>query len=139
MRGPDRFWKRRKVLRMSAHFYGRKKQCYSIAIRYVQKALQYVTAGRKLRKERFRNLWEQRLTAAGQEHGIAFETLRQSLLRLDILLNRKVLTDLAVFEPRTFKSLAKLSIGVAKEEGLNGINTLPPSDGVFTRSMLKAK
>lgn len=79
------------------------------------------------------------MTGACMEHGIEFDTFRQSLLRLDILLNRKVLTDLAVFEPRTFKSLAKLSIGVAQQEGLNGINELATPEGVFTRGMLKPK
>ncbi|KAK8375723.1 hypothetical protein O3P69_008469 [Scylla paramamosain] len=55
-RGGDRFWKRRRVVSLSAHFYGRKRNCYTIAIKYVNRALRYNTLARRLRKSDVREV-----------------------------------------------------------------------------------
>ncbi|XP_033212136.1 39S ribosomal protein L20, mitochondrial [Belonocnema kinseyi] len=49
-RGPDEFWRKRKIFKLAAHFRGRHRNCYSLAIRAVHRALQYATIGRKLKK-----------------------------------------------------------------------------------------
>lgn len=81
-------------------------------------------------------LCNQRLEAACEEHGFTFNLLRESLIRSNVLLNRKILVDLAVWEPRTFKCLTDFAWTKAKSEGLNGINELgdPPS-GVILKPM----
>ncbi|KAJ4432972.1 large ribosomal subunit protein bL20m [Periplaneta americana] len=137
-RGPCEFWKKRRILKMSAHFYGRKRNCYSIAIRYVHRALVYATKGRKLKKEDMAALWVTRITAGCEEHNLTYNLFREGLARCNILLNRKVLADLAIWEPRTFKSLAKLAHARVSQDGLAGVSELgePPS-GVITRGMLK--
>lgn len=137
-RGPDEFWRKRRIFRLSAHFVGRSRNCYSLAIRAVHRALQYCTKGRKLKKKDMTLLWETRLHAACEEHNFTYPLMKESLSRCDILLNKKVLSDLAIWEPRTFKSLTKLAWSKAKEDGLNGVRELgdfPP--GIITRGMLK--
>ena len=59
------------------------------------------------------------------------------LRRCGILLDRKVLTDLAIWEPRTFKGLVKLSWAKAKQDGLNLIRNLEKPQGVITRGEIK--
>lgn len=78
-----------------------------------------------------------RLTAACEEHGFKYPLLKESLIRSNILLNKKVLTDLAIWEPRTFKCLTDFAWSRAKEDGIAGINDLgdPPS-GVFLKPMM---
>ncbi|KAL1116765.1 hypothetical protein AAG570_005237 [Ranatra chinensis] len=102
-RGPDEFWRKRKIFKLSAHFRGRARNCYSIAIRAVHRALAYATKGRKLKKEDMAQLWETRVTAGCEEHGLTYPVLREGLVRSNILLNRKTLADLAIWEPFTFK------------------------------------
>nr|CAI5828745.1 unnamed protein product [Callosobruchus analis] len=49
-RGPDEFWRKRKIFKLAAHYIGRRRNCYSIAIRNVHRALVFATKGRKLKK-----------------------------------------------------------------------------------------
>ncbi|GLV38764.1 mitochondrial ribosomal protein L20 [Carabus blaptoides fortunei] len=137
-RGPDEFWRKRKVFKLASHFIGRRRNCYSVAIRYVHRALVYATKGRKLKKEDMANLWETRLRAACNEHDIAYDTFKEGLSRSNILLNRKVLSDLAAWEPNTFKALTDIANERAKNDGLNGLKretTVEPR--VVTRGMFK--
>ncbi|KAK6628018.1 hypothetical protein RUM44_010500 [Polyplax serrata] len=91
---------------------------------------------RKRKFFKLASLCNQRLEAACEEHGFTFNLLRESLIRSNVLLNRKILVDLAVWEPRTFKCLTDFAWTKAKSEGLNGINELgdPPS-GVILKPM----
>ncbi|XP_046989627.1 39S ribosomal protein L20, mitochondrial [Schistocerca americana] len=137
-RGPDEFWRKRRIFKLAAHFRGRRRNCYSVAVRYVHRALVYATKGRRLKKADAAQLWEQRVTAACEELGFRYPLLREALARMNILLNRKTLADLAVWEPRTFKSLVNLSWKKASEDGLAGVADLgSPPPGVITRGMLK--
>lgn len=56
-----------------------------------------------------KNLWETRISAACQQHNITYFTLKEGLERANIMLDRKVLSDLACWEPRTFESLAAIA------------------------------
>ncbi|XP_001689366.3 39S ribosomal protein L20, mitochondrial [Anopheles arabiensis] len=114
-RGPDEFWRKRRIFKLAAHYIGRRRNCYSIAIRNVNRALAYATKGRELKKEDMRELWTQRVNAGCEQHGMQFADFQYGLYRNDILLNRKVLADLAIWEPRTFEALAKISQQVPEE------------------------
>lgn len=116
-RGPDEFWRKRKIFKLAAHFYGRRRNCYSMAIRGVHKALWQSTIGRRIKKQDMKELWETRATAATEEHGLTFNLLRVGLNRCSILLNRKTLADLAIWEPRTFKSLTDVAAARVKVDG----------------------
>jgi len=135
----DKYWRKRTVLKMSAHFYGRARNCYSLAIRRVQRALQFVTAGRYLRKIHTKEVWENRLTAGCQELGYIPKgsgDFLEALARTEIYLDRKSLSNLAIWEPRTFKCLNMVAATKAKQEGLNKFELGPPPQGIYTRGKL---
>ncbi|XP_071531025.1 large ribosomal subunit protein bL20 [Panulirus ornatus] len=134
-RGPDRYWKRRRILSLSAHFFGRKKNCYSIAIRYVHRALRYAVRGRVLRKYENRELWDTRLSAGCQELGTSYTDMKSVLNEAGIALDRKTMQNMAIWEPRSFRALALLTKAKQAEMGLNSLDG-PPAAGVITRGML---
>jgi len=94
---------RKKILSQAKGYYGRNKNCYRIAKERVEKAGQYNYRDRKVRRREFRSLWIVRLNAAVREFGMKYSTFINKLKKVDIMLNRKMLADLAVNEPSTFK------------------------------------
>nr|CAG4637466.1 EOG090X0H9C [Ceriodaphnia reticulata] len=133
----DNFWKRRRVFKMSAHFHGRKRNCYSIAIKLVHRALAYATRGRKLKKKDIKELWEQRISAGCRELGSSYEALVSGMARCQIALDRRTLANLAIWEPRTFKSLTQIAAAKLRQDPVKGLNDIgPPPTGVITRGML---
>lgn len=108
-RGPDEFWRKRKIFRLAAHYVGRRRNCYSIAVRNVHRALVYATKARKLKKQDMIDLWNTRITAACEQHNLTAFTLKEGLDRANIMLDRKSLSDLAAWEPRTFECLAAVA------------------------------
>ena len=135
-RGPDEFWRKRQILKLAAHFYGRRRNCYSIAIRNVHRALLKTTKGRQLKKEDMRELWETRINAATTEHGITLKTLFEGLSRCNILLNRKSLANLAIWEPRTFKCLSDIACAKAKLGGVQEVADTPMPESVMARDLV---
>lgn len=69
------------------------------------KALQYSTAHLKRKKNLFRNLWIQRINAGVREHGMTYSKFINKLFILNIKINRKMLAELAIYEPLSFKSI----------------------------------
>lgn len=59
--GPDRFWGRRKIKMMTAHFYGRSRNCYKLAVRYNTRALKQAGEARQARKKDVQDLWDCRV------------------------------------------------------------------------------
>ncbi|CAH1644356.1 unnamed protein product [Spodoptera littoralis] len=108
-RGPDEFWRKRRMFRLAAHYIGRRRNCYSVTVRNVHRALVYATKARKLKKQDMIDLWSTRITAACEQHNITPCTLKQGLDRANIMLDRKSLSDLACWEPRTFECLAAVA------------------------------
>jgi len=134
---PDKFWRRRRTFRMTAHYFGRARNCYRIAIIKAEKSLQYATKARSLKKEDMKQLWEQRLSAGCHEHDTTLPVLREGLMRCNVLLNRKTLSELAVWEPRTFKSIVDLCKAKVAEDRPKGLADIPyRPDHVITRGML---
>uniref|UniRef100_A0A1A8G4D8 Large ribosomal subunit protein bL20m n=1 Tax=Nothobranchius korthausae TaxID=1143690 RepID=A0A1A8G4D8_9TELE len=135
-RGPDRFWKVQELLKHARHFRGRKNRCYKLAVKAVTRAFVYATKGRKLKKRNMRTLWISRIAAAAQEHNMKYPVLIHNLTTCSVQLNRHVLSNLAITEPRTFLSLAKIA-RERRQEGFRaalGDGTEPP--GVLSRVML---
>lgn len=108
-RGPDEFWRKRRIFRLAAHMLGRRRTCYSVAVRNVHRALVYATKARKLKKEDMKELWDTRITAACEQHNITRFMLKEGLERANVALDRKSLSDLASWEPRTFESIAAVA------------------------------
>ncbi|CAG9785018.1 unnamed protein product [Diatraea saccharalis] len=118
-RGPDEFWRKRRIFRLAAHYIGRSRNCYSIAVRNVHRALAYATKARKLKKQDMIDLWNTRITAACEQHNITYYTLKEGLDRANIMLDRKSLSDLASWEPRTFECLAAVAKQKVEYDGFN--------------------
>ena len=90
---------------MAKGYQGRNKNCYRIAVQKVQKGLQYNYRDRRVRRREFRALWIVRLNAVVREMGMKYSTFIDKLKKAGIELNRKMLADLAVNEPETFKKI----------------------------------
>jgi len=106
-RGVTSHARHRKVLERAKGYYGRRKNTIRVAKQAVDKAGQYAYRDRKVRKRTFRALWIQRINAAVREHGLTYGRFINGLNRAGIEIDRKVLADIAVREPQTFKSLVE--------------------------------
>uniref|UniRef100_UPI00358F2A90 large ribosomal subunit protein bL20m n=1 Tax=Myxine glutinosa TaxID=7769 RepID=UPI00358F2A90 len=131
-RGPDRYWKHQELLKHARHFRGRKNRCYSLAIRTVRRAWRYATIGRHLKKRDMRQLWITRIAAGAGEHGLKYSQFITSLLKCQVDLNRKVLADLAITEPKTFRCLAALAER-RRQEGFHSLLNDKEPPGIFSR------
>ncbi|GAB6030878.1 hypothetical protein CHUAL_007710 [Chamberlinius hualienensis] len=136
-KGPDEFWRKRKIFKLTAHLYGRSRNCYSLAIRAYYKSMQQAALGRLMKKVDRKELWQRRIGAASNELGTEYSTVMEGLVRSNIDINNKVLTDLAIYEPRTFQALAKVGQMKMFQETKKGLNSIDePPAGVITRGML---
>ncbi len=106
-RGVTRHARHKKVLKLAKGYRGRAKNCFSIAIEKVEKALQYAYRDRRARKRDFRGLWIQRINAGVREHGLVYSQFINGLKLASIELDRKVLADLAVRDPQAFKAVVE--------------------------------
>jgi len=97
----------RKIIKMAKGYRGRSKNCFRIAVERVEKALQYAYRDRRVRKRNFRALWIQRINAAARLHDLTYSRFMNGLKRAEIELDRKVLADIAVHDPKGFAALAK--------------------------------
>jgi len=97
--------RRKRVFKQAKGFYGRRKNNITSANAAIDRSMQYAYVGRKLRKRNFRALWIQRINAAVREHGLTYSRFISLLERAGIVIDRKVLADLAVKEPEAFKAL----------------------------------
>jgi large subunit ribosomal protein L20 len=106
-RGVTAHAKHRKVLNAAKGYYGRRKNTIRIAKQAVEKALQYGYRDRKRKKRTLRALWIQRINAAAREHGLTYGRFIHGLAVAGIVVDRKMLADVAVKDPAGFKSLVE--------------------------------
>lgn len=97
--------RRKKILKQAKGFYGKRKNVYTVAKNVLEKGLGYKYVGRKLKKRDYRSLWIARINAACREEGVSYSQFMGKLAAKNIDLNRKVLADLAMNEPASFKAL----------------------------------
>ena len=97
--------RRKKILDQAKGFYGKRKNVYTVAKNIVEKGMTYSYVGRKLKKREYRTLWIARINAGVREEGLTYSEFIHRLNQKGIILDRKVLADLAMNEPETFKSL----------------------------------
>ena len=114
-RGVTQHARHKKVLKAAKGFRGRSKNAHRIATERLEKSLQYAYVGRRQNKRNFRALWIQRINAAVREHGLTYARFIHGLSLAGIELDRKVLADLAVQEPGTFKTLTEQVLDVLKK------------------------
>ena len=106
-RGVTTHARHKKVLDMAKGYVGRANNNYRIALEKVEKGLQYAYRDRRNRKRDFRGLWIQRINAGAREHGLTYSQFINGVKRAGIELDRKVLSDLAIWEPAAFAAIAK--------------------------------
>lgn len=97
--------KHKKILKLAKGYRGRSNNCYKIALQRVEKALQYAYRDRRNKKRDFRALWIQRINAAVREHGLVYSKFMGLLIKAEIFIDRKVLSELAISEPDAFAHL----------------------------------
>ena len=97
--------RRKKILDQAKGFYGKRKNVYTVAKNVLEKGLTYSYVGRKLKKREYRALWITRINAAVREEGLTYSEFINKLKVKGIELDRKVLADLAMNEPASFKKL----------------------------------
>jgi len=99
--------RRKKVLNRAKGYWGRRGKILTVAKHSVEKGLQYAYRDRRNRKRSFRRLWIARINAAARLNGLSYSRLMGGLRKSGVGLNRKVLADLAVYQPEAFTVLAK--------------------------------
>ncbi len=97
--------RRKRVLNQAKGFFGKRKNVYTVAKNVVEKGLTYAYVGRKLKKREYRQLWIARINAAVREEGMTYSVFIDRLNKKGIELNRKVLADLAMNNPESFKAI----------------------------------
>ena len=109
--GPKTRQRRKKRLKKASGFWGGRHRLFRTATEAVDKAGVYAYRDRKQRKRDFRRLWVSRINAASRLQGISYSQLMAGLKKAGIGLNRKVLADLAVHDPKAFIAIAKKARG----------------------------
>ncbi|KAG1679951.1 hypothetical protein FOA52_007015 [Chlamydomonas sp. UWO 241] len=94
-----------KIFQLAKGFRGRAKNCIKIARSRVEKALQHSYVSRKLKKRDWRTLWIARINAGTREHLMSYSRFMHGLATQNVVVNRKVLSELAMTEPFSFKAL----------------------------------
>jgi len=103
--GPSRRKRHKKVLKRTKGFRMTRGRLYRVSKEADLHAGQYAFAGRKLRKRDIRRLWITRINAALTPHGISYSKFINGLKKAKIEIDRKILADLALSDPKTFKSI----------------------------------
>lgn len=97
--------KHKKVLKMAKGYFGAKSTRFRMAKQAVMKSLQYAYVGRKLKKRDFRRLWITRISAAAKANGVNYSTLINGMKKANINVNRKMLAEMAVNDPKGFSEI----------------------------------
>lgn len=92
---------------MAKGYFGARKNVHTVAKNAVDKALGYAYRDRRNKKRAFRRLWIARINAGARMHGLSYSRLMHGLSQKDIQLNRKVLADMAMNHPETFKAIVQ--------------------------------
>ncbi len=107
--GPKTRERRKKRLKLAKGQYGGRSRLYRTATESVDKGQGYAYTGRKHRKRDFRRLWVARISAAVRQHGMTYSRFMNALKKANILLDRKVLSDMAIQDPAGFDRLTELA------------------------------
>ena len=102
--------KHKKVLSATKGHYGARSRLYKTAKQSNIKALQYAFRDRKNRKREFRALWIARINAGSRALGVSYSVLINGLSKSNILLDRKILSDLAISDASTFEKIVKTAV-----------------------------
>ena len=103
--------RRKKVLKKAEGYFGSKHRLYKTAHEQVMHSERYAYRDRKQKKREFRKLWITRINAACRENGISYSKFINGLNKAGVEVNRKMLSELAIYDPEAFSDLVKISKG----------------------------
>ena len=97
--------RRNRVLKLAKGFRGRRKNCYKRANQAVERAQDYATRDRRQKRRDFRALWIVRINAAARLNGTTYSKLIAGLAKNKVAIDRKIMADLAIFDPAGFTAV----------------------------------
>ena len=112
-RGVTTHARHKKVLKQASGFRGRSSTCFRSAIERLEKAMQYAYRDRRNRKRDFRSLWIVRINAAVREHGMKYSQFVDGLKKAGIILDRKVLSEMAINDKAAFAGIVEKVKGIS--------------------------
>ena len=101
--------KHNRTLKLAKGYRGARSKQYRVAKQSVMRALTSSYAGRKERKRQFRQLWIARINAAARINGLSYSKFMYGLKQAGVVMNRKVLSDMAINDAEGFAKLAELA------------------------------
>ncbi len=101
--------RRKKRLKLAKGQYGAKSKLFRSATESVDKGQTYAFVGRRRRKRDFRSLWVARISAAVRQHGLTYSRFINALKKAHVMLDRKVLSEMAIHDPAGFDKLATMA------------------------------
>jgi large subunit ribosomal protein L20 len=108
-RGVAAHRRRKRILEQAKGYQGARSRLHQTAREAVEKAWKYAYRDRKQRKREFRVLWIARINAAAREHGLSYSRFMHGLRSAGVEVDRKILAQLAVSDPKAFAELAALA------------------------------
>lgn len=99
--------RRKKILKLAKDYFGSKSKHFKMAKQAVMKSGNYAFIGRKAKKRDFRRLWITRISAACKANGVNYSTFMNGLKKAGITLNRKMLSEIAIADPKAFTALVE--------------------------------
>ncbi len=101
--------RRRRRLALAKGFYGARSKLFRTATEAVDRAMRLATEHRKLKKRDFRQLWIARINAAVRAEGISYSKFIAGLTRAGVIINRKMLSEIAIQDPAGFKAIVEIA------------------------------
>lgn len=101
--------RRKRILARAKGYWGGRSKLLTIAKHHLDKAEQHAYRDRRLKKRGFRQLWIARINAAARQHGMNYSQLISALSRKDVVINRKILADLAARSPEAFSEVVNFA------------------------------
>jgi large subunit ribosomal protein L20 len=108
-RGVSTKKRHKRVLKQTKGYFGQRSNVFRRAKETLMRALAFAFRGRKLKKRDYRGLFITRINAACRLNAISYSVFMSGLKKLDVQLNRKLLSQLAIFEPNAFTALVKMA------------------------------
>ena len=99
----------KKILKLAKGFKGARSRIFKVANTAVMKKLKYQYRDRRHLKRNMRRLWIVRINAAVRQHGLSYSKFMNELKKSEIAVNRKMLAEIAVTDPKAFTEIAKLA------------------------------
>ncbi|MDO5441034.1 MAG: 50S ribosomal protein L20 [Bacillota bacterium] len=106
--------KHKKILNLAKGYYGSKHKIFSAAQPAVMRGLRSAQMGRKLKKREYRRLWIARINAAARMNDISYSRLMDGLKKAGVVINRKMLSEMAIYDPAGFTEMVNVAKAALK-------------------------